>query len=74
MNMTQYNSVNVKSSNSKLNKLKSAIKNATEVTLKFSSNMIGDPNDETNSPHKLLLTDSQVSKLGKVLKIIYQLL
>ena len=29
--MTQYNSLNVKSSNSQLNKLKSAIKNETEV-------------------------------------------
>ena len=33
--MTQNNSVNVKLSNSQLNKLKSAIKNATEVTLKL---------------------------------------
>ena len=30
--MTQYHSVHVKLSNSRLNKLKSAIKNATEVT------------------------------------------
>ena len=31
--MTQYNSVKVKLSNSQLNKLTPAIKNATEVTL-----------------------------------------
>ena len=30
--MTQYNTLNVKLSNSKLNKLKSGIKNGTEVT------------------------------------------
>ena len=40
--MTQYNSLNVKLSNSKLNKFKSAIKNENEVFLKLSSNMIGD--------------------------------
>ena len=36
--MTQYNSFNVKLSNLQLNKLKSAIKNETEVVLRFSSN------------------------------------
>ena len=49
--------------NSKLNKLKSGIKNGTEVTLKMSSNVIGDSNDENNFLHKLLLTNTQVSKL-----------
>ena len=33
--MTQYNSLNVKLSNSKLSKLKSAIKNETKVVLKL---------------------------------------
>ena len=55
--MTQYNSVNVKLSNLLLNKLKSEIKNGTEVNLNPSSNVIGDSNDETNFPHKLLLTN-----------------
>ena len=63
--MTQYNSLNVKLSNSEFNKLKSAIKNETEVVLRLSSNMIGDSNDETNFPHKLLLTDRQVSNIRK---------
>ena len=27
--------------------------------------MIGNPNDETNSPHKLLLTNTQVANLRK---------
>ena len=53
--MTQYNSLNVKLSNSQLDKLKSAIKNESDVVLRLSSSMVGD--DETNSPHKLLLTN-----------------
>ena len=51
--------------NSQLNKLKSGIKNGTEVTLKLSSNVAGDSNDEDNCLHKLLLTNTQVSKLCK---------
>ena len=39
--MAQYKSLNVKLSNSHLNKLKSAIKNKTEVFLRSSSHMIG---------------------------------
>ena len=35
----------------------------TEVVLILSSNMIGD--NETNFPHKLLLTNRQVENLGK---------
>ena len=64
--MTQYNSLNVKLSNSQLNKLKSAIKNETDVTLRLRlSNMIGNSDDETNFPHKLLLTNKQVANLWK---------
>ena len=36
------------------------------MTLKLPSNMIGGSNDETNFPHKLLLTDRQFSMLRKV--------
>ena len=61
--MTQYNSLNVKLSNSQLNKVKSAIKNENEVVLRLFSNMVGD--DETNFPHKLLLTNRKVSNLRK---------
>ena len=50
--MTQYNSLNAKLPNSPLNKLKSTIKNETDVVLGLSSNMIGDSDDETNFPHK----------------------
>ena len=50
-------------SNLKLNQLKFRIKNSTEVTLYLSSNLIRNSNDETNFRHKLLLTDTQVSKI-----------
>ena len=49
--MTQYNSLNVKVSNSRLNKLKNAIKSETNVVLRLSSNMIGSSDDETNFSH-----------------------
>ena len=61
--MIQYNSLNVKISNSQLNKLKSAIKNEPEVVLRLPSNMIGD--NETNFPHELLLNNRQVANLRK---------
>ena len=61
--MTQYSSLNVKLSNSQLNKLNSAIKNKSHVVLRLSSNTIGD--DETNFPYRLLLTNRQVSNLCK---------
>ena len=54
--MTQYNSLNVKLSNSQLNKLKSSIKNEN-VVLRISSNMVGNSNDNTNFPLELLLTN-----------------
>ena len=61
--MTQYNSLNLKLSDSQFNKLKSTIKNETEVVLWLSSNMIG--GNETNFPHKLLLNNRQVANLRK---------
>ena len=65
--MTQYNSFNVKLPNSQLNKLKSAIKNETDVVLRLPSNMIGNSDDETNFPHKLRLTNRQVVNHRKAL-------
>ena len=50
-------------SNWQPNKLKSAIKNETEVVLRLSSNMIGDK--EINFPHKLLLSNRLVANLRK---------
>ena len=63
--MAQYNSLNVQLPNSQLNKLKSAIKNETEVVLSLPSNMIGSSDDETNFLYKLFLTNRQVSNLRK---------
>ena len=63
--MTNYNTLNIKLSNLLLNKLKSGIKDGTEVTLNVYSNVIGDYNDETNFPHQLLLTDTQVLRVRK---------
>ena len=63
--MTQYNSLNVKLSNSQLNKLKSSIKNETAVVLRISSNMVRNSSDSTNFPHELLLTNRQVANIRK---------
>ena len=63
--MTQYNSLNVKLSNSQLDKIKSTIEDGTEVVLKLSTNMIGDSDDKINFPHELLLTNRQVANLCK---------
>ena len=57
----QSNSLYVKLSNSKFDKLKSAVENETEVVLILS--VIGD--DETNFLHKLLLTNRQIANLCK---------
>ena len=48
-------------SNSPLNKLKFPIKNETDVVLR----LIGNSDDKTNFPHKLLLTNRQVTNLCK---------
>ena len=61
--MTQYSILNVKLSNPQLNKLKSAIKNETDVVLRISSNMVGNSNDNSNFPHELLLTNRQVTNI-----------
>ena len=63
--MKQYNRVNVKLSTSQLNKLKSAIKNESDLVIRLSPNMIGDSNDKTNFPHELLLTNRQVFSIRK---------
>ena len=63
--MTQYNFLNLKLFNSEQSELKWRGKNGTEVTLFFSSNVIGESTEEANFPHKLLLTDTQVLRLHK---------
>ena len=63
--MVQYNSLNVRLSNLKLNKLTSAIKNKTKVVLRLSLNMIGNSDGKINFPHKSLLANRQVANLRK---------
>ena len=63
--MPKYNILNVKLSKSQFSKLKSGIKDGTEITLNLPSNLTGNSNDETNFPHKLLLTNTQVLRLCK---------
>ena len=57
--------MDVKLSNLQLNKLKSAIKNETDVVLRLSSNMVGNSGENTNFPHDLLLTDRQAATILK---------
>ena len=64
--MTQYKSLNVKLSNSQLNKFKSAIKNETDVFLRLSSNMISDSNDKVKT--------DKFQAFVKLLQIIHQLI
>ena len=61
--MTHYNTLNVKLSNSQPNNLKPGIKTGTVITLKISLNVDNKSKHENNFPHKLLLTNTQVSKL-----------
>ena len=63
--MAQYDNLNVKLSNSQLNKLKCATKNKTEVVLRLLSNMIGNFDDKINFLHELSLTNRQVANLRK---------
>ena len=58
--MSQSSTLNVKLSNSQLNKLKSRIKNGSEAILKLSSNVVGDSSDENNFLHKFLLINTQI--------------
>ena len=51
--MTLYSTLTVNLSNSQLKKLKSGKKNGSSITLKLSSNVVGDPNDENNFSHKV---------------------
>ena len=41
---------------------------------KLSLNIVGDSNDENNFPHKLLITNTQVSMLLEAFQIIPQLI
>ena len=56
------------------NKLKSGIKHGTELTLNLSSNMIGNSNDETNFPNRLISANAHVARLRKALQITHHLI
>ena len=71
--MIQYNTLHARLSNSQLNKLKSGITNGTEVTLNLSSNAVGESNDESNFPYKLLWTNT-FQKFATLLQMVHQLI
>ena len=62
--MVEYNTVNVKLSNSQLNKLKSAVKNKQGTTLRMNARMF----NGNNLPHALLLTTRQTTKLRNAIE------
>ena len=57
--MVEYSTVNVKLSNSQLNKLRSDVKNKQGTTLRMNARMF----NGNNLPHELLLTTRQTTKL-----------
>ena len=62
--MVEYSKVNVKLSNSQLNKLKSAPKNQTGVTLRINIKMFYGK----SLPHELLLTTRQTTDLKNAIE------
>ena len=68
--MVEYSNVNVKLSNTQLKKLKTAVKNKTETTLRMNLKML----DGNNLPHELLRTTRQKTKLRMHLITICQLI
>ena len=57
--MVEYNKINVKLSDTQLRKLKNAVKNKTETTLRIGLKMF----NGNNLPHELLLTTRQKTKV-----------
>ena len=62
--MVEYNKVNVKLSDSQLNKLKTAVKDQTGVTLQMNIKKV----NGNNLPHELLLTTRQKTKFRNAFK------
>ena len=62
--MVGYNTVNVKLSNSQLNKLKSTVKNKQGTTIRMNTRMF----NGNNLPHELLLTTIQTTKLSNAIE------
>ena len=61
--MIEYNKVNVRLRDTQLKKLKNVVENKTGATLRMSLKMF----DGNNSPHELLLTTRQKTKLRNTL-------
>ena len=62
--MVEYNTVNAKLSDSQLNKLKSAVKNKQETTVRMNARIFSG----NNLPHELLLTTRQTTKLRNAIE------
>ena len=62
--MVEYNKIKVKLSDSQLNKLKSAVKNQTWITLRMNIKML----NGNNLPHDLLLITRQKTRLTNALE------
>ena len=62
--MIEYNKINVKLSDTQLNKLKTAIENETGATLRMNIKIF----NGNNSPHELLLTTRQTTKLRNAIE------
>ena len=62
--MVEYKTINVKLSDSQLNKLKNAVKNKQGTTLRMNAKML----NGNNFPHELLLTTRQTTKLRNAIE------
>ena len=62
--MVEYNTINVKLSDSQPNKLKSAVKNRQGTILRMNARMLS----ANNLPHELLLTTRQTTKLRNAIE------
>ena len=62
--MVEYNTINVKLSDSQPNKLKSAVKNRQGTILRMNARMLS----ANNLPHELLLTARQTTKLRNAIE------
>ena len=62
--MVEYNTVNVKLSNSQLNKLENSVKNKQGTTLRMNARIF----NENNLSHELLLTTRQTTKLRNAIE------
>ena len=65
--MFRYNKLNIKLSDSQLNKLKTAVKSQTGVTLRMYIRMF----NGNKLPHELLLTRRQKTKLENAIETKY---